>query len=186
MQLKENILTVGAAYPAPWKIKLFGFTPFAAPDGKILHADLATNSRVRVLKDDAEEIWQSSQVYGGSRNTFERPDFSGGAGDSVHDVILKPRLETDSSEVILVPSNAGRGLIAQMADLGPGTVYAMQWDGSAMNEVWHTRPQNGYLADFRFADIDNDGQKELALLMVVSNEGLFNKGRSSLVVYELQ
>ena len=30
-----------------------------------------------------------------------------------------------------------------------------------MKEVWHTEPQGGYLADFRVADVDNDGKEEI-------------------------
>ncbi|MBE0501797.1 MAG: VCBS repeat-containing protein, partial [Desulfuromonadales bacterium] len=184
MHLKQNKLSAGAVYPTPWKVKLFGFAPFSSTNGQLLYANLSVKNKLRILQADGEELWQSSQVYGGSRNFFQRPDFSGGPGDSLHDVFITPRLESGTQDIILVPSNAGQGIIAQTSNLGPGSIYAMQWDRRGMSEVWHTRPQNGYLADFRLADIDNDGQQELALLMVINDKGFFSKGRASLVIYE--
>lgn len=185
MQLQGQSLEAGAVYPCPADINLFGFTPFAGAEGKSLVASISAKNRLQVLSADGDTLWQSSQVYGGTQNFFRRPDFSGGPGDSMHDVKIPLRLEASPAGLVLVPSNAGKSFLEVLSSLGPGSIHAMEWDGNALREVWHTRPQEGYLADFRYADIDNDGQPELLMLMVQSSVGVFSKGKASLVVYEL-
>jgi hypothetical protein len=56
-----------------------------------------------------------------------------------------------------------------------------------LDEAWTTKPQFGYLADFRLADADNDGQKEVVMAVGFSGKLKFlSQRRSTLVVYELQ
>jgi hypothetical protein len=42
------------------------------------------------------------------------------------------------------------------------------------------------MADFQVADIDHDGQLEVAMTVTYSRPGFTTEGRSGVVVYELQ
>jgi hypothetical protein len=61
----------------------------------------------------------------------------------------------------------------------------MQWNGHVMNELWHTKPVDAYLSDFRIADVNGDGRNEIIMSTVFTRKGLFSKGRSSLMAIEL-
>ena len=40
-----------------------------------------------------------------------------------------------------------------------------------MVENWRTKKINGYVADYQFKDIDNDGENEVVLALVLSTGG---------------
>lgn len=186
MRFDGRSLTPSEEYSAPWQATIFGLQPFADPAGGHLFANISIKDRLQVLRADGEELWESSDVYGGSQVFFQRPDFTGGADFATRDVYLKPRLELAPTGEVLVPVNEGLRFSETFNSMGPCRVVAMQWNGTVMSELWHTRAEEGTLADFRMADIDNDGQQELALLVYYSKEGLFKSGRSALQIFELQ
>jgi len=64
-------------------------------------------------------------------------------------------------------------------------VYNLEWDGLGMVENWRTRKINGYVADYQFKDIDNDGENEIVLALVLSTVGTV-KDRSVIVAYDLR
>ena len=51
-----------------------------------------------------------------------------------------------------------------------------------MVENWRTKKISGYVADYQFKDIDNDGENEVVLALVLSVGGS-TKGRSVIVSY---
>ena len=53
-----------------------------------------------------------------------------------------------------------------------------------MAENWRTKKINGYVADYVFKDIDNDGKPELVLAVVLS-AGSSIRDKSVIVVYKL-
>jgi hypothetical protein len=53
-----------------------------------------------------------------------------------------------------------------------------------MSENWRTKKINGYVADYVFKDIDNDGKPELVLALVLS-VGTSVRDKSVFVVYKL-
>jgi hypothetical protein len=63
-------------------------------------------------------------------------------------------------------------------------VYDLEWDGMGMVENWRTKKINGYVADYQFKDIDNDGENEVVLALVLSVGGAI-KDRSVIVAYKL-
>ena len=53
-----------------------------------------------------------------------------------------------------------------------------------MVENWRTKKINGYVADYQFKDIDNDGQNEVVLALVLS-VGASLQEKSVVVAYKL-
>ena len=54
-----------------------------------------------------------------------------------------------------------------------------------MVENWRTKKISGYVADYQFKDIDNDGENEVVLALVLATGGS-TKGRSVIVSYSLK
>jgi hypothetical protein len=63
-------------------------------------------------------------------------------------------------------------------------VYNLEWDGLGLVENWKTRKINGYVADYQFKDIDNDGQNEIVLALILST-GASVSDKSVIVSYKM-
>jgi len=124
-----------------------------------------------------ELIWRSDEMYGGSNNALQ-PEFATGTRNSTTQAdltffnlrIMTYDLNKDGKkEVILVKNLSSTGRVLKNAPLYTGAeVYAFEWDGLGLSELWRSRKINGYAADFTIKDIDNDGQDEIVIALVLS------------------
>ena len=64
-------------------------------------------------------------------------------------------------------------------------IYDLEWDGMGMVENWRTKKISGYVADYQFKDIDNDGENEVVLALVLSVGGTLSD-RSVIIAYSLK
>jgi len=116
-------------------------------------------------------------MYGGSNNALQ-PEFATGTRNSTTQAdltffnlrIMTYDLNKDGKkEVILVKNLSSTGRVLKNAPLYTGAeVYAFEWDGLGLSELWRSRKINGYAADFTIKDIDNDGQDEIVIALVLS------------------
>jgi TolB-like protein len=140
-----------------------------------------------------EVIWRSDEMYGGSNNAL-KPEFMAGTRnitDQADLTFFNLRMITydlnkdGKKELVLVKNLSATGRIMKNAPLFTGAeVYAFEWDGLGLSELWRSRRISGYAADFQIADIDNDGQDEIVLALVLS-VGPTLKTNSCLVAYKL-
>lgn len=149
-------------------------------------------SKLNVFGGSKEFLWKSDEVFGGTNNYFEiaPPDWGDESNKektaSVNLRILTYDTNRDGKrEIIIVKNISSSGRIFQKSTLYTASeVYDLEWDGLGMLENWKTRKINGYVADYQFKDIDNDGQNEIVLALVLS-EGASIRGRSVIVYYEM-
>ncbi|HET6490496.1 MAG TPA: FG-GAP-like repeat-containing protein [Syntrophales bacterium] len=140
-----------------------------------------------------ELIWRSDEMYGGSNNAL-KPEFATGTRNLIDQAdltffnmrILTYDLNKDGKkEVILVRGISATGRVMKNAPLFTGAeVYAFEWDGLGLAELWRSRKINGYAADFQIADVDNDGQDEIVIALVLS-VGPTLRTNSCIVAYKL-
>jgi TolB-like protein len=141
----------------------------------------------------SELIWRTDEMYGGSNSSLT-PDFAAGTRSMVEapDLIffnmriLTYDLNKDGKkEVILVKNISASGRVLKNAPMFTSSeVYAFEWDGLGLSELWRSRRINGYAADYQIADIDNDGQDEIVLALVLS-VGPTLRTNSCIVAYKL-
>lgn len=142
----------------------------------------------------AEElIWRSDEQFGGSNSSF-KPMYATGTrsmADSPDMIFMKPRILTydlnkdGKKEVIVVKNISAMGRVLKNVPLFTSSeVYNLEWDGIGLAEVWRTKKISGYVADYQIRDIDNDGQDEIVLALVLS-VGPTIKTNSCLVAYKL-
>ncbi len=141
----------------------------------------------------SEVIWRSDEMFGGSNNSIQ-PEFGAGTKTTQSQadlVFFNPRIMTydlnkdGRKEVILVKNISATGRVLKNAPMFTGAeVYAFEWDGLGLSELWRTRKINGYAADFQIKDIDNDGQDEIVLALVLS-VGPTIRTNSCIVAYKL-
>jgi len=179
----------GAELEVPKTIRLFSFIPVPETDssGESL-VYLTPLDRLQIYSSSGEKVWDSSDHYGGSEEFITRidPMKAPQDGDNTRDAYMQARLGRGDAGEILIPVNEGDWFRARSKTFRKSKLMAMVWNGRELLEAWHTREQNGYLADFRMSDVDNDGQKEIVMAINGSSSGLLGNRRSSLYVFEMQ
>jgi TolB-like protein len=147
-------------------------------------------SRVTLLGGSDEFIWKSEDVFGGSNTTIESMRGSNVNSDDPYNYINLRILTYDTNkdgkrEIIIVKNLSASGRTFQRVKLFTSAeVYNLEWDGTGMVENWRTKKISGYVADYQFKDIDNDGENEVVLALVLSVGGAI-KDRSVIVAYKL-
>jgi hypothetical protein len=175
----------GPAIDLSRRIQLFGFQQLEYA-GRSLIANLNSNDKLQVIDPAGGVVWESSDYFGGSESSFERAD--GDLGGSTRYIFVNPRLEPGPEGTVLVTVNEGSRTFNAFRQFNSSHLKAVAYDGYSLVERWRTKPQGGYLADFRMADADNDGVQEIAMLIMFSHGGLLEggQGNAALLIYEMQ
>lgn len=186
MEKRGGEVAEGKPVALPAGTKLYGFA-FLTTAKELALVRINNFDLLQVFGINGEKLWESDANFGGSESFFERKNqaLARETTDTTRYVYFQSRIETDGDGSVLIPVNEGSRLFSRSKSFKKSLLRAMRWDGQELKEVWHTRAQNAYLADFRKADIDNDGQPELVQAVVYPGGVLDSKRRSALVVYEL-
>ncbi|MBD3307368.1 hypothetical protein GF339_13100 [candidate division KSB3 bacterium] len=64
--------------------------------------------------------------------------------------------------------------------------YILRWDGTKFEEEFESERFDSYISDYAVADVDNDGQQELAVAMVHRGDDFFKTPQSQIFTYELE
>ena len=148
---------------------------------------------LQTVMGSPELLWRSDEVYGGSNSIFT-PAFAAGTrsmADAPDSIYMNLRILTydlnkdGKKEVIVVKNLSAMGRVLKNMPLFTSSeVYNLEWDGIGLAEVWRTKKISGYVADYQIRDIDNDGQDEIVMALVLS-VGPTIKTNSCLVAYKL-
>jgi TolB-like protein len=147
-------------------------------------------SMVAVFGGSDEFIWKSEDVFGGSNTIIESMKGSNVNTDDPYNYINLRILTYDTNrdgkrEIIIVKNLSASARTFQRIKLFTSAeVYNLEWDSLGMVENWRTKKINGYVADYQFKDIDNDGENEVVLALVLSVGGTLRE-RSVIVAYKL-
>ncbi len=148
-------------------------------------------SRLNVFGGSNELLFKSDEVFGGSNIYVETEKINKSLQDELQRTYINLRILTydlnkdGKKELILVKNLSSVGRILKNVKLFTASeVYNLEWDGLGLLENWKTRKINGYVADYAFKDIDNDGENEIVLALVLST-GASIQNRSVFVAYEL-
>jgi len=153
-------------------------------------------SRVLTFGGSNEFRWKSDDYFGGSNTRIEPMggDTTSPAGDGMDPtprfinlrIVPYDTNKDGKREFIVVKNHSTSGrLLANVKLFSSAEVYNLEWDGMGMVENWRTKKINGYVADYQFKDIDNDGENDIVLALVLTSGG-FGRGRSVIVSYKLQ
>lgn len=150
-----------------------------------------TLANIHVLGGSKELIWKSEEQFGGSNNTFAPYGLNTSFTENPIRFFVSPRITTvdtnkdGKKEVIIVKNISATGRAFKNATLfNSSEIYNLEWDRMGLSENWHTAKINGYVADYQFKDIDNDGQNEVVIALVLS-VGVALQEKSVIVAYKL-
>jgi hypothetical protein len=145
--------------------------------------------RLQAFGGSNERLWKSDEVYGGSNTVIVNDDLL--RDDENKFTFINLRILTldankdGKREIIIVKNISSSGRLFKNIRLFTSSeVYDLEWDGLGLVENWKTRKINGYVADYQFKDIDNDGQNEVVLALVLST-GASVSDKSVIVSYKM-
>jgi hypothetical protein len=173
----------GKILALPEKSNLFSFVPIIGTNNDLLYTYITQSDSLQVSTPKGTGLWESSTYFGGTEEFFYNKKSS--KHELTIPIHIQKRLLNLSTGKILVGQNQGSRLFERFRNFKKSSVIAMEWDGIALIESWRTSEQSGYLADYTVADADNDGQVELVMAINFNRKSPIQKGRSAIVIYEL-
>lgn len=148
-------------------------------------------SKIDFVGGSDDLIWKSDDIYGSATNYF---DYTAGViggynpddEEEKEKAYIKIRILTSDTnkdgkkEVIIVKNYGLMGkLLRGVGSFSRTEIYDLEWDGLGLTEKWKTKKIQGHVADYQIEDIDNDGKKEIVLIVRQSRK------RSVVVAYDL-
>lgn len=169
--------TVKLANPIkmPRFANIFNFNLFRDQSGKS-YLTCFNDSGYLLVYGDGDEIWRSSDKFGGSETYFQRRDMENErtTGTPFRTRFIDQRIAVTEKGEVLVPQNAGFFVLGNARSYSRYSMVAFAWNGSSLEELWRTKPSQNYLADYDF----NQQSREMVLLEVTQKSGLGGKGGS--------
>ncbi len=163
---------------------LYNFNRFSDTKGNSYFVVINDDGYIIVYSAAGEELWRSSDKFGGTELYFKRQDMAKmrTTGDQYRWRFLQQRIVVTPQGEIIIPKNSGLFVFGNNRSYKKNTVFAFVWNGSTLDEKWHTKESQNYLADYSY----DAPRKELILLEVVKKEGLVGKGASAVVVKRVE
>ena len=149
-------------------------------------------SKVLVFGGSDEFVWKSEETFGGSNTSIEPLNKTQSGESDIQTYFINSRIITydtnrDGKREIIIPKNISSSsrMFQNLKLFASAEVHDLEWDGLGIVESWKTKKINGYIADFQFKDIDNDGENDIVLALVLSTGGAI-QNRSVIVSYSLK
>ena len=183
----SEVVKSGAGYQLanpiklPKRANLYNFSLLTGLKGESNPVIVDSSGHLRVFTATDDEVWKSSEEYSGSETYFKRTDRSSESG--YRQIFMDQRIVVKANGELLIPKNTGSWFLLNKHSYSQNTLHCFSWNGSDLEEKWHTKQSDHYLADFAY----DDNARELLMLEVVSKEeGAFDKGASRLVIRKVE
>jgi len=165
-------------------ISIFTIGWIEAGAGKNYLVQLSEDGYLLVRDEKNEELWRSSDRFGGAELFFSREDQQNVrvTGELHRKVYLDQRIIVASDGELIVPRSDGLWSSGPGRTFSKNSIYSFAWNGAVLDERWHTRESRHYLADY-FYDED---KKELVLLEVIKKDGMIQKGASAISIKKIE
>jgi TolB-like protein len=157
----------------------------------VFEQSLKPLSKIAIFGGSEEYLWKSEDVFGGSNTYIEPVNPTETSESDTERYYINSRIITydtnkdGKNEIIIVKNISSSARMFQNLKLFTNAeVYNLEWDGLGIAENWKTKKISGYVADYQFKDMDNDGQNDVVLALVLSTGGSI-KERSVIVSYSL-
>jgi TolB-like protein len=184
MVWKKKSFEKGPKMPFPKETQIFGLA-MADVRGKgkpeLIRFDRL--EYLNVLSDDGKNSWIGKDRFGGTNNFYETRKKKEEAYRHfeappwrvfVPGRILIRDLDGDGiPEVVVNKNDFFAGTIIDKVKLyEKGEIYNLVWDENRLVTNWKTREITGYIADYQVKDIENRGEEELVVGVVLIQEGV--------------
>lgn len=172
----------------PLKMPRFGniynFNQFRDNAGELFTVVINPDNYLIAFDKQQKELWRSNDKFGGSELYFQVEDAANSrtTGDKYRWIFMNQRIHVTSKGEVLVGKNDGFWVLGNARSYKKGAVYCLRWNGSSLEEKWHTRDTQNYMPDYYF----DEGRNELLILQTVQRPGISDRGASSLSVKKVE
>lgn len=157
---------------------------------------LSNKHKLVTYSQSFERLNESEETYNSSGIAIPRQNTMVGLGNSNHDTMIDMHnvpfrmvtapLTSKRYELLL---NKDLSAVAQLVSnyhyYSQGEIHSLVWDEVGLNLAWKTRRIKGQVSDIALADLNNDGKKQLCVL-VNSFAGVGYSNRKTIVLaYDL-
>ncbi|MGM0418023.1 MAG: hypothetical protein ACQEQS_04815 [Thermodesulfobacteriota bacterium] len=123
------------------------------------------DSSLKIYSSDFDEIWHSSEKFGGSSKNINIKSKTRDDADKKY--FIPQRLVTipfkDKKSMLLTVQNKDKGkrLFQRIRLFSKGHVKGLVWNKISFDEKFKSPEFSGHIRDFSISDINNDGKKDL-------------------------
>jgi len=201
MVWKKKSYEKGRKMPFPEDAGIFGIAIGNLRGmGKLEYVFLDKFGRITITTEDGKSVWSGREHFGGTNNYYEtrkkkvepyRPQESPPLRVFITGRILLKDLDGDGvSEIVVNKNEFATGTITEKAKAyEKGEVYSLVWEENHLVPNWKTKEIKGYIADYQMKDIENKGQEELVVALVLIEEGtagvLSRKDESTILFFKI-
>lgn len=159
---------------------IFNFNMFRDQSGKSYITAFSESGYLIVYSDSGEELWRSSDKFGGSETYYQRRDVENerASGSPFRTRFIDQRITVTDKGEVLVPQNAGFLVLGNIRSYSRYSIVSFTWNGSSLEELWRSKQSQNYLADYAYAP----ETKELILLEVTQKTMFGGNGGSAVRV----
>jgi hypothetical protein len=180
---KGNVVEVKPFRKLASAVSLYTVAWIEAGNGRLYTVSLNEDGYLLVRDEKNEELWRSSDRFGGSESFFSREDQQNVrvTGELFRKVYLDQRFIAAANGEIVIPRNQGIWNSGTGRSFSKNSVYSFAWNGAVLEERWHTRESGHYLPDYFF----DEQRNELVLLEVIQKDGIIQKGASAISIKKI-
>ncbi len=196
--LKEGEVVLGQSIPSPEYGNIYNMAYLPQEMG-YKYVVLDDFHRLKVYSQTMERLSSSDDDrYNSSGVGIETSDRPAGMGPGIADEksstfnvpfrMITASLSKKGKHELLV--NKDLSIAAQVFQrfnyYSQGEIHALVWDGVGMNMAWKTRRIKGQVSDIGLADLNNDGKKQLCILVNTFPGGMgFLQRKTVVMAYDL-
>lgn len=163
---------------------IFTFNQFKDQEGKTNTVVIHPDGYLVVFDEEQKELWRSNDKFGGSELYYQKDNSENFrlTNDKYRWFFMNQRIQVTSRNEVLVGKNDGFWVLGNARAYKKGAVYCFTWNGTNLDEQWHTRDTQNYMPDYYF----DEPRSELLLLQTVQRPGLTTRGTASLAIKKVE
>ena len=163
---------------------IYSFNQFRDNDGNLMTVAINPDGYLIVYDQETRELWRSNDKFGGSELYFQKDDTANArvTGSNYRWIFMNQRIQITSKGEVLVGKNDGFWVLGNARSYKKGAVYCFAWNGSSLEEKWHTRDTQNYMPDYWL----DESRNELLILQTVQRPGISGRGASSLAIKKVE
>ena len=196
MVWKKDHFDKGSKVKVPGDIRLFGMAMGRLRDPKEVDIVVLNDmDRLTLIGSDGKAVYTTRDHFGGSEiyydttkkvDTTYRPQDRRAERIRVPGRVLVRDLDKDGiDEVIINRNEASLGALERSRSFEKGEIVDLVWEQGNLAQSWTTQQMTGYITDYQIKDVDNDGEEELVVALVLPVEGFTGKPNSVILFFKL-
>lgn len=148
--LRGNKLNKTLKLDLPKYANVYNFANVLLKSGERLIVLFDEDRYLTVYNEQYKKVWKSMERFGGSELFYQ---VKGGVnykstGKEFTTYFMEQRIQQLDDNTLLIVKNDGSLVVGDVRVYKKGALYALRWTGAELEELWHTKESQSYLADY--------------------------------------